>query len=104
MIEVLDSLVSRADQFEKAKSDKDLLTVAVINVGFYIDLIRTDYHIAFAKNLGYKAAPKGTDGSTYDERFPLTHLGEPIGLVEYAALIAKGKSTHSIQMYEWYPA
>ena len=33
----------------------------------------------------------------------MTYLGQPIGIAEYACRIAKGKSTHAIQILEWYP-
>ena len=34
----------------------------------------------------------------------LTQQGQPIGLLEYATRIGKGKSTHSIVLLEWTPA
>ena len=43
-IEVLDSVQSRADQFEHRKSDEDVLTVAIVNVGFYLDLEHNEQH------------------------------------------------------------
>ena len=38
IIEILDSLQSRADEFEQNKSSNDVLTVAIVNVGFQLDI------------------------------------------------------------------
>ena len=56
-----------------------------------------------AQRVGYTAPAKGTDGSDYEERYPLTSLGQPVGLAEYAYRVAKGSSTHAIQILEWNP-
>ena len=53
VIGVLDSLESRADKFEKNKSGNDFLTIGIVNVGFYLDLIRSEAHKTFAQNVGY---------------------------------------------------
>ena len=36
MIEVLESLAKRADDFEETRCNEDLLAMAIINVGFYL--------------------------------------------------------------------
>ena len=52
IIEVLDSLESQADRFEKRNSSNGLLTVAIINVGFYLDMY-FNKHFDMAIDLGY---------------------------------------------------
>ena len=38
MIQEMKSLKARATEFEETKGEKDLLVVAVVNVGFYLEL------------------------------------------------------------------
>ena len=49
IIEQLDVLEFRADRFEEIKSAKDLLTVAIINVGFFLDLEHDENHKIYAE-------------------------------------------------------
>ena len=43
-IEVLDSVQSHADRFERQKSNEEVLTVAIVNVGYYLDLEHNEQH------------------------------------------------------------
>ena len=52
-----------------------MLTVALINVGYYLSLVDDEDHKSIAKELGYTKPETGIDGSEYDERYALTHLG-----------------------------
>ena len=45
----------------------------------------------------------GDDGTEFDQRYALTHLGQPIGLVEYACRLARGESSHVILLNDWDP-
>ena len=74
VIEVLDFLQYRADKFERCKSDDDLLTVALVNVGYFLNIYDED-HKSLVKFLKYTEPAEGTDGSKYGERYPLTHQG-----------------------------
>ena len=38
VLKVLDSLEDQATHFEQNKSEKEVLSVAIINVGYYLDL------------------------------------------------------------------
>ena len=101
---MLDSLEKKAAAFERQhKSDKELLSIAIVNVGYYFDLKLSTDHIAIAEKLSYTKPGKGTDDSVYDERYPFTCQGEPIGLTESSAKIAKNTSTHVLQMLDWDP-
>ena len=60
-------------------------------------------HKAIAKKLDYIAPEKGIDGSSYEERYPLTCQGQPIGLTEHGARLASIGSTHVIQILDWDP-
>ena len=76
---VLASLEKEANAFEKTKSDNEILSIAIANVGYYLDLVLSTTHIAhFEKECGIVKAEVGADKSVYDERFPITSQGEPI--------------------------
>ena len=71
IIEVLDSVKERAEQFAQKFGDKEVLAVAVINIGFNMVLDYTPHHTLLQER-GYRAPPKGTDGSFYEELYALT--------------------------------
>ena len=85
MIEELDWLQKQADLFESGKNPEDILTIAIINVGYTLtSLYPTHVAICEAK---LPKNYKSNDNSKYQRDYPLTHLGQPIGLPEYATRI-----------------
>ena len=100
MIGELGSIKSRADEFEKDRGSKDLLAIAIINIGFYLDLVTYKPHATLAESCGYKAPENSTDGSVYSGKYALTALGQPIGLPEYCAHIATGQKTHVMNFFD----
>ena len=95
MIEQLDILQTKAEEFEKEKANADVLAIAIVNVGFSL-LYFCDSHRAIWEPKSVELDRfKSTDGSKYNNNYPLTYLGQPIGLAEYASrLAAAGNSTH----------
>ena len=59
----------------KNKSEDELMTVALVNVGYHLNLMGDEYHKSICQSAGYTKPPKGTDGSDYEERYLLTRLG-----------------------------
>ena len=39
MIDVLKSLKERANNFENTSGERDILAIAIVNVGFFLDLL-----------------------------------------------------------------
>ena len=108
VIQEMKSLKARATEFEETKGEKDLLVVAVVNVGFYLDLEEYQPHELLLipkdthKSVGYKAPDQeSTDGTEYERQYVLTTTGEPIGLAEYCTWIAAGPSTHVLQSLDF---
>ena len=53
MLEVLNSLQSSADNFELEKTAKGLLSVAIVNVGYFVSIEEKQVHRDFARELQY---------------------------------------------------
>ena len=89
MIEVLSSLKTCAEQFEKGKGENDNFVVAIANIGF--NMVH-DYapHKAIFDELTetYKKIEKAEDESSFEEQYALTSTGEPIAIPEYTCRIS----------------
>ena len=104
IIEILGKLKARADKFQEEKEDNKVLAIAVINIGFCLDL---DYqpHTEIANQANYVAPDYSTkDYSQSEEFYALTTEGEPICLTEFTCDIAKNKKVHIIQLYDDHPS
>ena len=55
MIKELNALKKRSDEFEKTRGDKDVLAIAVINIGYFLDLETDLTHVNISKKAGWKA-------------------------------------------------
>ena len=100
MIKELNSLKKRSDDFEKSRGEKDVLAIAVINVGYFLDHVTYLPHVEISKKAGWKAVAPSTDKSFYDHFYALTTLGEPVGLPEYCAHIAAADHTHVMCIFD----
>ena len=104
MREVLGSLKQKADDFEANKGEKDLLTIAVSNVGFNLQLTHYKEHIALLdkKRKEYSVAPRwNKEHGRYNQQYALTVEGQPICLAEYSFDLASGEKTHVLTIYDW---
>ena len=73
----------------------------MINIGYFFEL-GLERYADIAKDVGYKPPKNNNDDkSVFIETFPLTYLGEPVALVEYAASIARGDSTHAVVLVDF---
>ena len=95
----MDKLQSKAEQFEKQRSAKDVFVAAVINVGFYLNNW-DDEHIDIWEPVLPEDA-EGEDESEFAPFYALTHLGQPIALCEYATRLAgAGESVNVLLIYD----
>ena len=100
MIGELGSLNIRAEEFQASSSSKEFLAIAIVNIGFYLDLVTYKPHATLAEACGYTPPERSTDGSVYSGKYALTALGQPIGLPEYCAQIAKGTKVHVMNFFD----
>ena len=101
VVEKLDLLQEHVDLFERKKKFGEIMVVSIVNIGFMLNVMGNLRHAEIVKNLNYKHPLKGNDESIYDERYVLTHLGQPIGLCEYSTRLARSVSTHVILLEDW---
>ena len=73
--------------------------MAILNIGYYLTNWDEDHIEIWEPKFPEDA--EGTDESEYAPFYPLTHLGQPIGLCEYASrLAAAGSSTHVLLLHD----
>ena len=87
------------DQFEEARLEKETFAVAIVWVGHVVNPAFPP-HQHILKQFGVKA-PLGSDGSSHENSYAITHLGEPICIAEYATRLAAGPSTHVLQFSDY---
>ena len=99
MINQLDYLQNKADQYEQEKAPKEVMVFMIINIGFYLNNWDDD-HI----DIWEPALPDDADGEDESEFAPfyaLTHLGQPIALCEYATRLASaGQSINVVLIHD----
>ena len=68
MIEVIEELQLHADKKSKESPDQNesCLCLAIINVGYQLELFELPKHKAIAEQLNYVAPPQAEDGSFYE--------------------------------------
>ena len=76
------------------KKDKDDLYAAVVVwVGPVFRPLEIESHTLIAKKMGLKHPEPGQDNSEFLWQYVVTHLGEPINLVDHlTSLVAQGLS------------
>ena len=90
----------RADAFSH-KSKRNVLAIAIINIGFILNVENYFPHQQIVENLRIDVIPEGTDQTTYEQYYALTTEGEPVSIVEHAVSIAASPQTHVILLLDW---
>ena len=92
-------LKQTSDDFEKAGNG--IYSIAIVNVGYYLNLKTYKRLIDLAERWNYKAVEDAEDGTTFSKYYSLTTEGEPIALSEYGYDIAANEKTHVVQLYDF---
>ena len=85
ILDILQGLRNEALNFENNHHNKEILAIAIINIGSCIDPILPN-HKNLLKDRGVDLAPRRI--FEYEDYFELTCNGEVLNLNEYACLIA----------------
>jgi hypothetical protein len=100
-IKELNELKDVSDAFEKKRGKKEVLCIAIVVVGYFLDHVTYKPHEVVSTAAGWKKVETKTlDSSVYCGKYCLTKLGEPIGIPEYAAHIAEAEHTHVMCMFD----